>query len=330
LKIADSGEEGLAVAKRLLASPDAAAAQTVLGLRDGATIAKLLEKAGGEVMAAKIVREFGAGGAARAIAVMETGLTPELAIQLQRFGGVGPYLRIAEDAEALAAATKLLGGNTKGTVLTKALEDTAAFFDKYKGRASGDFVSRFAQIAKDEEAVAKAQAEVDAGKDLKNATKHLGEAQAELARARVETNLATDILEGKTPFGKDRTVHGLPESTSPSRRRSETRRVVLERTHGSRSSRRRRRDQRAGGARRAAGRAHPARCGREYVLADERAAARADQRRVVEHRAEGSGTRDARELRRDLRYGASGARQQLLLKLDGSGTTIDAAGTTRP
>ena len=96
------------------------------------------------------------------------------------------------------------------------MQRTVDFTDKYAGRVSGDFVSRFARIANEEQKVARAQAEIDrlraAGKQTANFETKLARAQDQLTQARAETETATDILEGRTPLGDSRSVRAIPES----------------------------------------------------------------------------------------------------------------------
>jgi hypothetical protein len=191
---------------------------TLLGIADAKDLMRVLALTKDEAMVAKLVEGVGSG---RAITLLESGLTGEQALRLDRLGedATGAYLRIAAsgDAEALAGANKLIASGSKNTVTASALTETVAFSDKYAGRVSGDFVSRFARVAEQEEVVAKFEAKLAeakaAGKNPALAEKQLAAAQAELARAKAETNAAADILEGKTVLGEGASVQALPEST---------------------------------------------------------------------------------------------------------------------
>jgi hypothetical protein len=93
---------------------------------------------------------------------------------------------------------------------------TVAFGEKYAGRVSGDFVSRFAGVAQEEAKVARVQERIDLlrakGQSTVDAEKSMAKAEASLARAQAETTAATDILEGRTVLGEGRSVRGIPRS----------------------------------------------------------------------------------------------------------------------
>jgi len=163
-------------------------------------------------------------GPKRAISLIESGLTGEHAIALDKLGeeAVRAFRSIAatRDAEAIAGAAEVLRLNQKGVyssqVAGSALKQTAAFGTKYAGRVSGDFALRFAKVADAEAKVARIQGKIAdlkaAGKSTADAEKQLAKAEATLARTKAETKFATDILEGRTAFGEKRSVRALPES----------------------------------------------------------------------------------------------------------------------
>jgi len=194
---------------------------TMLGVASRQQLLRLIALTKDEAMVAKLVEGMGPN---RALTLMDAGLTAEHAIALDRLGddAVRAFKGIAAtgDAEAIEATAELLRLNQKGVyssdVAAVALQQTAAFGEKYAGRVSGDFVSRFAGIAKEEAKVARIQEKIDtlraAGKSATNAETQLAGAEAALARARAETTAATDILEGRTVFGADRSVRGIPKS----------------------------------------------------------------------------------------------------------------------
>ncbi|HEY2383486.1 MAG TPA: DUF4157 domain-containing protein [Terriglobia bacterium] len=191
---------------------------TMLGVASRQQLLRLIALTKDETMVARLVEGMGPG---RALSLMDAGLTAEHAITLDRLGedAVRAFSSIAAtgDAEAIEGAAELLRLNQKGVYSSQAaasaLVKTAEFGEKYAGRVSGDFVSRFARVAKEEANVAKIQGSIAAaGKGTTDSAKALARAQAALARAKAETNAATDILEGRTVFGKDRSVRAIPES----------------------------------------------------------------------------------------------------------------------
>ena len=194
---------------------------TMLGIASRQQLLRLIALTKDEAMVAKLVEGM---GPSRALTLMDAGLTAEHAIALDRLGedAVRAFKNIAAtgDAEAIAGAVELLRLNQKGTyaseVTVRALEETAAFSQKYAGRVSGDFVTKFARVAEQEAAVARIQGKIAdlkaAGKNTAIAEKQLAGAQAELKRATAETKAAADILEGKTVFGEGRSVRAIPES----------------------------------------------------------------------------------------------------------------------
>jgi hypothetical protein len=194
---------------------------TMLGVASRQQLLRLIALTKDEAMVAKLVEGM---GPSRALTLMDAGLTAERAIALDRLGedAVRAFKSIAAtgDAEAITGAAELLRLNQKGTyaseVAARALENTAAFAQKYAGRVSGDFVSRFARVAESEATVAELQGKIAelkaAGKSTANVEPKLARAQAALRQAQAETNAATDILEGKTVFGEGRSVRAIPES----------------------------------------------------------------------------------------------------------------------
>jgi hypothetical protein len=197
---------------------------TMLGIASRQQLLRLIALTKDEAMVAKLVEGI---GPSRALTLMDAGLTAEHAIALDRLGedAVRAFRTIAAtgDAEAIAGAAELLRLNQMGTysseAAARALTQTAAFGEKYAGRISGDFVSRFARVADQEVKVAKIQGRIaelkTAGKSTADAEKSLAKAEASLERAKAETNAATDILEGRTVLGKDRSVRAIPESEVP-------------------------------------------------------------------------------------------------------------------
>ena len=194
---------------------------TMLGIASRRQLLRLIALTKDEAMVAKLVEGM---GPSRALTLMDAGLTAEHAIALDRLGedAVRAFKSIAAtgDAEAIAGAADLLRLNQYGSyssdVAAVALQQTAAFGTKYAGRVSGDFVTKFARVAKYEAEVAKIQGKIAdlkaAGKRTAEAERSLARAEAPLARYKAETNLATDILEGRTVFGKVRSVRAIPES----------------------------------------------------------------------------------------------------------------------
>lgn len=194
---------------------------TMLGIASRQQLLRLIALTKDEAMVAKLVEGMGPG---RALTLMDAGLTAEHAIALDRLGddAVRAFKSIAAtgDADAIAGAAELLRLNQKGVyssdVAAAALQQTAAFGTKYAGRVSGDFVARFARVADAEATVARIQGKIAdltaAGKNTANVEKQLARAKVALARAKAETNLATDILEGRTAFGEGRSVRAIPES----------------------------------------------------------------------------------------------------------------------
>jgi hypothetical protein len=193
---------------------------TLLGVASPKQLLHLMDLAKDEVAVAKLVEGM---GPSRAIYLLDLGVAAEHAVALDRLGegAVTAFLRIAAtgDRQAVEGAVELLRLNQKGAyaseVVASALEKTAAFGEKYAGRVSGDFASRFARVAREEAAVAKIQGKIAdltaAGKSTANAEKTLAKAEAKLARAKAETTAATEILDGKTTFGPNRSVQALPE-----------------------------------------------------------------------------------------------------------------------
>ena len=194
---------------------------TMLGIASRQQLLRLIALTKDEAMVAKLVEGM---GPSRALTLMDAGLTAEHAIALDRLGedAVRAFKSIAAtgDAEAIAEAAKLLKLNQQGAyssdVAAAALRQTAAFGEKYAGRVSGEFVSRFAGVAKEEAKVARIQEKINGlkaeGKPTGEAERSLAKAEASLARARAEINAATDILEGRTVLGQGRSVRGIPKS----------------------------------------------------------------------------------------------------------------------
>ena len=89
--------------------------------------------------------------------------------------------------EILRMATFIKRGISAAQI-EQALTELVQFMERYLGRVTGDFASRYRR------------------------TVHH---RADPAQAHVELALAVDILEGNTPLGKDLSVEGIPESTSP-------------------------------------------------------------------------------------------------------------------
>ncbi|OLT00517.1 hypothetical protein BJF90_34985 [Pseudonocardia sp. CNS-004] len=195
---------------------------SMLGIASSQQLLRLIALTKDEAMVAKLVEGMGPG---RALTLMDAGLTAEHAIALDRLGedAVRAFKSIAAtgDAEAIAGAAELLrlnqqGGHLGSDVVAVALQQTAAFGEKYAGRVSGDFASRFAQVAREEAKVARIQEKIDSLRTARmptaDAEKSLAKAKASLTRARAEVNAATDILEGRTVFGEGRSVRAIPES----------------------------------------------------------------------------------------------------------------------
>ncbi len=142
--------------------------------------------------------------APRVLKLLEAGLAGEEALALTRMGeeAVLAFQKLAKlgDAELMAAMRKLLG-NTSHAVGAETLQRTAAFFDKYAGRVSGDFISRFESVVEAEAKLAKLAA--------KGGKEKIAKATAELDQANAELSTAVDVLEGRSPLGSDRSLHGL-------------------------------------------------------------------------------------------------------------------------
>jgi hypothetical protein len=99
-------------------------------------------------------------------------------------------LKLAEnDAVARKEIVEILRLTQKGSVsnaqLQQSLSNLVSFMERYQGRISGDFASRFRRAVQKNDPI---------------------QAQAEL-------NLAEDILEGKTRLGTNRSIEGLPEKS---------------------------------------------------------------------------------------------------------------------
>jgi len=86
-------------------------------------------------------------------------------------------------------------GSVSGLALEEALSQLVPFMERYQGRISGDFASRFRRAVQKNDAV----------------------------QAKAEIRLAEDILEGRTPLGKGSSVEGLPERSIEGRETPEYR-----------------------------------------------------------------------------------------------------------
>jgi hypothetical protein len=97
-----------------------------------------------------------------------------------------------EMLEILRLAKK---GSVSGAELENALSQLVPFMERYQGRISGDFASRFRRAVQNKDAV----------------------------QAEAEIRLAEDILEGRTPLGRESSVEGLPERSIENRQTPEYR-----------------------------------------------------------------------------------------------------------
>jgi hypothetical protein len=194
---------------------------SMLGLASRQQLLRLIALTKDEAMVAKLVEGM---GSSRALSFLDAGLTAEHAIKLDGLGesAVRAFKVIAAtgDAEAIESVGEVLRLNQKGTftndVTSRALENTAAFSQKYPGRVTGDFPTRFANLAKGEAKLAEIEGEVTArkaaGKNATVAQGRLAESEAAVAQRRAEIKAASDILEGRTVLGEGRSVRAIPES----------------------------------------------------------------------------------------------------------------------
>jgi hypothetical protein len=86
-------------------------------------------------------------------------------------------------------------GSVSGAALEEALSQLVPFMERYQGRISGDFASRFRRAVQKNDPV----------------------------QAKAEIRLAEDILEGRTPLGRESSVEGLPDRSIENRQTPEYR-----------------------------------------------------------------------------------------------------------
>lgn len=209
--------------------------EVMLGKATPSELIRLYSVARSETAVANLVAHM---SPSQAIHLLTNGVRAEEAVALAKLGSetLGAASRIvkAGDSVSVAAVRELLrlraekafSREMAGDVLRR----TSEFMMRHEGRVSGDFVSRFRRIAEAEKEVALGQrnlAEAEANlaaakaagrktggieKQVEGIRKNLAGRQDELSRARVEVQIAEDILAGKSPLGSGRSVHGIMEN----------------------------------------------------------------------------------------------------------------------
>jgi hypothetical protein len=333
----------------------------LLGVASRQQLLRLMALTKDEAMVAKLVEGM---GPSKALKLMSRGLAAEQAIVLDGLGSdaLKAFEKIAAtgDVEAMEGMRKLLQPGANKSVAASALQRTAAFGEKYAGRVSGNFVERFAKIADSEAKLERIRGKIadleKASKSTKNLESQLAKAEAQFARDNAELTQATDILEGRTVFGKDRSVYAIPEERVAGRKKLEGEETADFRVSGSGQP-----DMLAEGKRLGdeTGKIAKYTIRRDFGKAASQISAEAartgEKGGLVRLDASGTTipkTNDeiANEIRGEwmssikenpartkdvgwveiLDKGPSGESRRLLLKVEGNSVTIDSAGTTRP